>query len=46
MRHLNFLIVLEPHMFLEEKRKFGIVRRIRKKIANLAITSDKLGLAT
>ena len=37
---------MEAHMFLDEKRKLGIVKRIRKKIANLGITIDELKLDT
>jgi hypothetical protein len=36
----------ESHMFLDEKRKLGIVKRMRKKIANLGITNQDLGLTT
>ena len=36
----------ETHMFLDEKRKLGIVKRMRKKIANLGITTQDLGLVT
>lgn len=37
---------LEGHMFLDEKRKLGIVKRMKKKIANLGITTQDLGLDT
>lgn len=33
-------------MFLDEKRKLGIVKRMKKKIATLDITNEDLGLAT
>ncbi len=36
----------EGHMYLDEKRKLGIVKRMRKKIAKLDITIEDLGLAT
>ena len=36
----------ESHMFLDEKRKLGIVKRMKKKIANLGITNEDLGLTT
>jgi len=36
----------ESHMFLDEKRKLGIVKRMRKKIAKLGITNEDLGLST
>ena len=36
----------ESHMFLDEKRKLGIVKRMKKKIANLGITYEDLGLTT
>ena len=36
----------ESHMFLDEKRKLGIVKRMKKKIANLGITKQDLGLST
>ena len=36
----------ESHMFLDEKRKLGIVKRMKKKIANLGITTQDLGLTT
>lgn len=37
---------LEGHMFRDEKRKLGLIKRMKKKIANLGITSDELGLTT
>ena len=37
---------MESHMFLDEKRKLGIVKRMKKKIANLGITTQDLGLST
>jgi len=36
----------ESHMFLDEKRKLGIVKRMRKKIAKLGITNQDLGFTT
>lgn len=36
----------ESHMFLDEKRKLGIVKRMKKKIASLGITNQDLGLST
>lgn len=36
----------ESHMFLDKKRKLGIVKRMKKKIAKLSITNEDLGLAT
>jgi len=36
----------ESHMFLDEKRKLGIVKRMKKKIAKLGITNEDLGLTT
>lgn len=36
----------EKHMFLDEKRKLGIVKRMKKKIAKLGITNQDLGFAT
>ena len=36
----------ESHMFLDEKRKLGIVKRMKKKIAKLGITNQDLGLLT
>jgi transposase len=36
----------ESHMFLDEKRKLGIVKRMKKKIASLGITNEDLGLST
>ena len=34
----------ESYLFLDQKRKLGIVKRMRKKIANLGITLDELEL--
>lgn len=34
----------ESHMYLDEKRKLGIVKRIRKKMSKLDITIEDLGL--
>ena len=36
----------ESHMFLDEKRKLGIVKRMKKKIAKLGITNEDLDLVT
>lgn len=33
-------------MFLDEKRKLGIVKRMKKKIANLEITTQDLALVS
>jgi len=36
----------EEYLYLDQKRKLGIVKRIRKKIAKFDISSDELGLST
>lgn len=36
----------ETHMFRDEKRKLGLIKKMKKKIANLGITSDDLGFST
>jgi len=36
----------EEHMFLDEKRKLGLVKRMRKKMATFGITSDDLSIST
>ena len=36
----------EKHMFLDEKRKLGMVKRLRKKIAELELKPEDLGFAT
>lgn len=36
----------EGHMFLDEKRKLGMVKRMRKKMATFGITPDDLSLST
>jgi len=36
----------QGHMFLDEKRKLGLVKRIRKSIAKFDLTSNDLGLST
>lgn len=36
----------EGHMFLDEKRKLGMVKRMRKKMATFGITPDDLDLST
>ena len=36
----------EEHMFLDEKRKLGIIKRMRKKMDALGITKDDLSLST
>jgi len=36
----------EKHMFLDEKRKLGMVKRMRKKMATFGITTDDLGVST
>jgi hypothetical protein len=34
------------YLFLDEKRKLGIVKRIRKQIDKFALTNEDLGLVT
>jgi len=34
------------YLFLDEKRKLGLVKRIRKQIDKFALTNEDLGLAT
>ncbi len=36
----------EEYLFLDQKRKMGIIKNIRKKIAKLDISVDELGLST
>lgn len=36
----------EEHLFLDQKRKLGLVKRMRKQMTRLGITSDELSLDT
>jgi transposase len=36
----------EPYLFLDQKRKLGIVKRIKKQIAKFDLTNDELGFIT